>query len=80
MVAPSLQLCPVLPTGQRRSALQLMTTTWWFPPSSVQTLANVFPRSAIQAIQGVGHIAMVDYPARTARKYLEFRAKLATQA
>jgi triacylglycerol lipase len=48
------------------------------PPTSVQTLAKVFPHSSIQIVEGSGHIPMVDRPKRTARDYLEFRAKLKT--
>lgn len=46
------------------------------PPSSVETLAKVFPHSTIQVVKGAGHIPMVDRAGRVARDYLEFRAKL----
>lgn len=46
------------------------------PVSSAQTLAQVFPNSVIQIMQGAGHIPMVERPGQTARDYLQFRAKL----
>jgi pimeloyl-ACP methyl ester carboxylesterase len=46
------------------------------PPSSVQTLARVFPKSQIKVMPGVGHVPMTEDPKTTAEDYLAFRASL----
>lgn len=46
------------------------------PPSSVHTLAKVFPQSTLQVIEGAGHIPMVERPRRCAHDYLQFRTKI----
>jgi pimeloyl-ACP methyl ester carboxylesterase len=46
------------------------------PPSSVHTLAKVFPHNITKIVKGAGHIPMVDRAGRVARDYLEFRTKL----
>ncbi len=46
------------------------------PPSSVQTLARVFPKSQIKVMPGVGHVPMAEEPKTAAEDYLAFRASL----
>lgn len=46
------------------------------PPASVHTLAQVFVRSQVKVMPGVGHIPMVEAPKAVARDYLAFRAEL----
>ncbi|NBW50352.1 MAG: alpha/beta hydrolase [Betaproteobacteria bacterium] len=46
------------------------------PPSSVHTLAKVFPQSTFQVIERAGHIPMVERPRRCAHDYLQFRTKI----
>lgn len=49
------------------------------PPSSVQSLAKVFPRNTIEIVKGAGHIPMVERPGKSAQDYLAFRARVAAQ-
>jgi triacylglycerol lipase len=46
------------------------------PPTSVQTLAKVFPKSQVKVMPGVGHIPMAEDPKTTAEDYLAFRTTL----
>ena len=46
------------------------------PPASAKTLAQIFTRSTVRIMDGLGHIPMVEDAQKTASEYLEFRSAL----